>query len=434
MKWLNRNIEIDTKSIIISVAVFSILSLLCCIFTIYTYLRMKQKTIIYHFFFHFSINEILSRLTFISRLIFENNATFFRIISFIIYFTDTNIVILIAFICFGMYQLILKQNTKLENRFHIISIFLYIFSLIITIVFFILSHYDIKDGKEIDLYRNIICLVFITDKDEAHLEPLLLSTIVYIGLLIFSIIFIILIQIFIKDRSDTSKKDKSESVEEDDKRIKSSLKLKSFKTKLLVYPGLTTLHCLFLFAYSWLEYSYLKHKDDLADNIGYLRARYALFNIYCIFIAIRGILLFLIFTMNEKIKRNLFKKVLFCEIFKTIDKIKKEEEYKEGSSSAIESLNQPVEKEMSFNDDSSEEYILKKIKKKNKIDEDEDEEKDKDEEENKLIEMDINPKEGSDKMRLMKDDDEEDECSEEDEDDDEEKKDEKNDKSEKIKS
>ena len=192
------------------------------------------------------------------------------------------------------------------------------------------------------------------------------------------------------------------------------------------------MHCLFLFAYSWLEYSYLKHKDDLADNIGYLRARYALFNIYCIFIAIRGILLFLIFTMNEKIKRNLFKKFLYCEIFKTIDKIKKEEEYKEGSSSAIESLNQPLEKEMSFNADSSEEYILKKIKKKNKIDEDED--KDKDEEENKLIEMDINPKEGSDKMRLMKDYDEEDECSEEDEDDDEEKKDEKNDKSEKIKS
>ena len=122
------------------------------------------------------------------------------------------------------------------------------------------------------------------------------------------------------------------------------------------------------------------------------------------------------------------------EIFKTIDKIKKEEEYKEGSSSAIESLNQPVEKQMSFNTDSSEEYILKKIKKKNKIDEDEDEDKDKDEEENELIEMDINPKEGSDKMRLMKDDDEEDECSEEDEDDDEVKKDEKNDKSEKIKS
>ena len=52
----------------------------------------------------------------------------------------------------------------------------------------------------------------------------------------------------------------------------------------------------------------------------------------------------------------------------------------------------------------------------------------------KLIEMDINPKEGSDKMKLMKDDDEDDECSEEDEDDDEVKKDEKNDKSEKIKS
>ena len=124
---------------------------------------MKQKTIIYHFFFHFSINEILSRLTLIAKIVAEDNVTLFRIISFIIYFTDTNIIMLITFICFGMYQLILKQNTKLANNFHKFSIILYIVSLIITIGFFIWTHNEEEgegegegEGKNNHFFRKII--------------------------------------------------------------------------------------------------------------------------------------------------------------------------------------------------------------------------------------------------------------------------------------
>ena len=402
MLYLNKNIEIETISILISVGFFSFISLLCCIFSIYTYFKMKQKTIIYHFFF-------------------------------IIYFTDTNIIMLIAFICFGMYQLILKQNTKLSNNFHKFSIILYIVSLIITIGFFIWTHNEEEgegEGKNNHFFRKIISLAFITDNDKEYLGALLFTNIIYFGFLVVSIVFIVLIQIFIKDGVDTSKIDKEGSIEDNDKRIKSALKFKAFRIKLLAYPSLSFLHVFLIFPYCWLEYYYLKYKCDFDEEtrIVFLRARYALFNLYCIFNSIRGILLFLVFTMNEKIKKNLFKKVLFCDIFKTIDKIKKEEENQEGSSTNIErTSSESLEREMSFND-SSEEYVIKKMSKKMKNIKQENKDEDKDDKEKKLMEMDINPNEVTEKIGLLNNKDNE--SSEEDDDDndddeEEEKKDEK---------
>ena len=436
MLYLNKNIEIETISILISVGFFSFISLLCCIFSIYTYFKMKQKTIIYHFFFHFSINEILSRLTLIAKIVAEGNVTLFRIISFIIYFTDTNIIMLIAFICFGMYQLILKQNTKLSTNFHKFSIILYIVSLIITIGFFIWTHNEEEgegEGKNNHFFRKIISLAFITDNDKEYLGALLFTNIIYFGFLVVSIVFIVLIQIFIKDGVDTSKIDKEGSIEDNDKRIKSALKFKAFRIKLLAYPSLSFLHVFLIFPYCWLEYYYLKYKCDFDEEtrIVFLRARYALFNLYCIFNSIRGILLFLVFTMNEKIKKNLFKKVLFCDIFKTIDKIKKEEENQEGSSTNIERTStQSLEREMSFND-SSEEYVIKKMSKKMKNIKQENKDEDKDDKEKKLMEMDINPNEVTEKIGLLNNKDNESSEEEDDDDNDDEEEEEKKDEKEK---
>ena len=133
--------------------------------------------------------------------------------------------------------------------------------------------------------------------------------------------------------------------------------------------------------------------------------------------------------MNEKIKKNLFKKVLFCDIFKTIDKIKKEEENQEGSSTNIErTSSESLEREMSFND-SSEEYVIKKMSKKMKNIKKENKDEDKDDKEKKLMEIDINPNEVTEKIGLLNNKDnessEEDDDDDNDDDDEEEKKDEK---------
>ena len=131
--------------------------------------------------------------------------------------------------------------------------------------------------------------------------------------------------------------------------------------------------------------------------MNYYRIRYAFFNIYCFANSIRGFLFFLVFIMNEKIKKYIFENYLYFEIFKTIDKIKEEENLKEGSSLAIEGERKDsIEKEMDASFDSAPNKTSKKNKKKkgkkdNNLD-------------NELIEMDENPKKPYNKLGLINDD------------------------------
>ena len=100
MKWLGQDIELDTYSTLWAIVIFSILSAVCSIFTIIIYLRMKNlRTLVYRFFFHVAINEIISRISHIVLLIvdyYQEKYTFL-VFTFFIYLTDTNIIILTTF-------------------------------------------------------------------------------------------------------------------------------------------------------------------------------------------------------------------------------------------------------------------------------------------------------------------------------------------------
>ena len=106
-----------------------------------------------------------------------------------------------------------------------------------------------KDEKrDSNIYRNIICLFFITDEDN-HVESLasiLFSNIIYLLVLIFSFVCIILIQTFVKDKGNIPSNMESEEGSIKEKSIKSSLKLKTFKLKLLAYPLLNFAYILYL--------------------------------------------------------------------------------------------------------------------------------------------------------------------------------------------
>ena len=93
MYWLDKHIELDTESTIWAIVVFSILSIICSIFTIVIYLRMKNlRTLVYRFFFHVAINEIISRISHIVLLIVDyyKEKYTFLVFTFFIYLTDTN--------------------------------------------------------------------------------------------------------------------------------------------------------------------------------------------------------------------------------------------------------------------------------------------------------------------------------------------------------
>lgn len=400
MKWLNTFIEINTDSINISIFLFSILSVICSVIVVLIYFRMKQlRTVIYRFFFHVAINEMVDRLTYLIRFISREGSIFiFRATAFITYFTDTNIIILVTFTCYGMYQLILKQNTKLANQFNKISIFLYSFSLILTIINLIISinDDDVETLEEdTDLYRNIICLFFITDNKNPNEKPIIFTCVVYFAICLYSLFNIILIQIFVKDRANISSNvGGDDETSEDDKKIKSSLKLRTFRLKLLAYPLLNFAYVIPLFAYTWIEYVYLSNKENYDEDMNYYRVRYAFFNIYCFLNSIRGFLFFLVFIMNEKIKKFIFENYLNFEIFKTIDKIKNEEQLKEGSSLNIESdRKDSLEKEMDASFGSAPNKNSKKSKKKKGKNQN-----------NELIELDENPKKPYNKLGLINDD------------------------------
>ena len=257
-----------------------------------------------------------------------------------------------------MYRLILKQDIKLKDKFNKISIFLYIGSAVITGIFFGISIQNKESEtreRDANIYRNIICLFFISDQDDKSLASVLVSNITYLLLLIFSFVCIILIQIFVSIPSNMD----NEAETMKDKSIKSTLKLRTFKLKLLAYPLLNFAYIVPLTVYLWIEYAYLvfkgKENGNLSEDMNYLRIRYVFYNIYCFLNSMRGFLYFRVFIDNEKIKLYLFQNFLYFDLFKTIDQLSEEEELSnERSSKFIEADNfNPIEKEINKNFDTN---------------------------------------------------------------------------------
>ena len=429
MFWLNEHIELDTNSTLYAIFLFSVLSVICSTITIIIYFRIKSlRTLIYQFFLHVAFNEWLSRLSYLLLFIAEvsgYNIHMFRTSAVLINFTDTNIILLVTFACFGMYQLILKQNVKLSEKFHKISIILYSVSVVFTVILFCLSwaHSKIinsnEDRTDTDIYRNAICL-FITEDyfEESSSKSIIFINCIYIPLLIASFVFIILIQVFVKDRSGISNINEAEEINKD-KSIKSSLKLRTFKMKLLLYPLLNLAYIVPLIVYLWIEFSYLINYGQYFDKMYMLRIRYAFYNIYCFMNSIRGYIFFIVFINNEKIKDYLFKKYLHFDLFKTIDQINEEEEMSDiRSSKVIENTGiTKLEKEINNNFESNFDSNQNRIKTKsvdltNNVSD----------EEKKMIELDINPKKSVAKAGLINDEEDDDGDDSSDDDDKEEKK------------
>lgn len=429
MFWLNEHIELDTNSTLFAIFLFSVLSVICSTITIIIYFRIKSlRTLIYQFFLHVAFNEWLSRLSYLILFIAEvsgYNIHMFRTSAVLINFTDTNIILLVTFACFGMYQLILKQNVKLSEKFHKISIILYSVSVVFTVILFCLSwaHSKIinsnEDRTDTDIYRNAICL-FITEDyfDERSSKSIIFINCIYIPLLIASFVFIILIQVFVKDRSGISNINEAEEINKD-KSIKSSLKLRTFKMKLLLYPLLNLAYIVPLIVYLWIEFFYLDNYKQYCDKMYMLRIRYAFYNIYCFMNSIRGYIFFIVFINNEKIKDYLFKKYLHFDLFKTIDQINEEEEMSDiRSSKVIENTGiTKLEKEINNNFESNFDSNQNKIKSKsvdltNNVSD----------EEKKMIELDINPKKSVAKAGLINDEEDDDGDDSSDDDDDKEEK------------
>ena len=321
MKWLEKEIVLNTMSIDIAVLIFSILSLLCSIITIIIYLKVKSlRSIIYRLFFHIAINETISRAAHI--ITFITNPTgvliFFDINTILIYFTDTNILVFISYSCYSIFELILKQNKKINNQFTTFLYITYIASVLLTFLFFFLSYYLTKSRKN-ELYKNVIALNFIKDTDDANrgkiLCPLLITSIIYFILVVYSFYKVIVIQIFIMKRGEI---DDAGDAKAEDKKIQKSLKLKSFKNKMMQYPFLGLFFFGPLAVYSYIEY--FKNKED-KEKLTYLQTRYIFYNIYCFLNSIRGWMFFRVFISNEKIKMFLFNEYLTSSVFYSIDKI-----------------------------------------------------------------------------------------------------------------
>ena len=339
MIWLDREIIIDTISINIAALIFSILSLIFSIITILIYLRVKSlRTIIYKIFFLISINETISRIAHIIQFINEylriKSLILFEINITLIYLTDTNILIFIAYSCYAMVELILKQNKNINSQFTKVSIVILIFSIILTIIISLIS-IQVEDNRDISLYRNILALNFILDTDikGQRFVPILITSIIYFFLSIYSFYKIVLIHLFIKKRGNINDTDEDENQKEE--KMQKSLKLQSFKNKMLQYPILSLYFIVPLLVYSHFEY----FKD--IEHYIFLRLRYIFYNVYCFMNSTRGWIFFRVFISNEKIKIYLFKNYLTSAIFYSIDKIilKRERGFTQTSIGSIQSSN-----------------------------------------------------------------------------------------------
>lgn len=371
MKWLKRIIELDTSSMDWAVFIFSLLSLFCSIITILIYLRIKSlRTIIYKIFFLIAINETISRgfhILQFANTYFES-AIFLKICSIAIYFTDTTILCFLALSCYTMYQLIIKQNKKINIRFPLYAKITIGLSTLFTIAFIaIIFQNNTNDIEDINLYGIIIALYFPKDKkrDEnikvnsdtyegqnLDITAIVLTSILYSIILIYTFFIVIMIQSFIRKREFLGYNEEDRFSE--NKFRQKTFKLKSFKNKMYQYPLICFAFVVPLIVFSFTEFFYKRKwmtgefdnpkeeetEENNKGNLDFLRTRFILYNINCFLNSIRGWLYFKIFISNEKIKIFLFKRYLTSSIFYTIDKIDKKREI---SASRNNSVSQQLE-------------------------------------------------------------------------------------------
>ena len=354
MKWLNREIILETLSMDYAVLIFSLLSLFCSVITILIYLRIKSlRTIIYKIFFLIAINETISRVfhifEFLNSIFFHNNTIVLEICSIFIYLTDTAILFFLALSCHTMNELIIKQNKKINIRFHLYAKFTFGFSILLTIIYgFCLFTNHSNNLEDINLYGAIIALNFPRDKRENEeytnynyildLIVIGVTSFFYLLIVIYTFGIVIMIHSFIRKREYLG------YIEEDrfseNKFRQKTFKLKSFKNKILQYPLIGFCFVLPLIIFSIIEFINKKKwldngqtRQNEAENeieekgkLEYLRLRFIFYNINCFLNSIRGWFYFKIFISNEKIRIFLFKRYLTSSIFYTIDKIDKKRE------------------------------------------------------------------------------------------------------------
>ena len=360
MKWLGREIILDTLSMDFAVFIFSLLSLFCSVITILIYLRIKSlRTIIYRIFFLIAICETISRtfhiIVFLN--IYFDKVILLKICSIAIYYTDTTILFFLALSCYTMHELIIKQSKKINIKFPLYEKITFGASSVLTIFFIICLFVNYgKNIEDINLYGAIIALIFPRDKknngnnsyDDQGLDLAVISVtaIVYLIIVVYTLGVVFMIHSFIKKREYLGYMEEDRFSE--NKFRQKTFKLKSFKNKIFQYPIIGILFVLPLLIFSIIEYSNKKNwitttSSQIEDDLGgleLLRNRFIFYNINCFLNSIRGWLYFKIFISNEKIKIFLFKNYLTSSIFYTVDKIEKKREI---SASRNNSVSQPIE-------------------------------------------------------------------------------------------
>ncbi len=246
-----------------------------------------------------------------------------------------------------MYELIIKQNKKINIRFPLYEKITFGLSFLLTIFFAVcLFINNTKNKEDINLYAVIIALNFPRDKKKNEvykvedknldLAVIIVTSIFYLGIVIYTFGIVIMIQSFIRKRENLGNMEEDRFSE--NKFRQKTFKLKSFKNKIFQYPiiGLGFVMPLLIFLIIEFQYKRQWESTDKLSNaendqndqgsLDELRARFIFYNINCFLNSIRGWLYFKIFISNEKIKIFLFKNYLTSSIFYTINKINNDRE------------------------------------------------------------------------------------------------------------
>ena len=320
-------VYINLTSIIIANILFSIISLSCCILTIFIYKKTNNlRTIIYRLFFNIALNELINRVFHLIQFSFsplyyqipenETSSFFYNICSIVIYFTNTNIIILLTFSCYSMYSLILNENKKINVKYKIYMRIIFIISAFFTLIY---SIFIILKSANSDILNNVISINFVNNfiKVETSILSnlhLIITLSIYFVLVTYAFAIIIFINYFIAQKSKCTEDDADLNEQKKLEKKQKLFKLKSFTNKMYNYPLLEIIWYIPFFSYSLFEFQ----RDDNDINYSIIKVKFIIYIINNFVDSIRGILCFKIFISNEKIMILFKNKFLRSSIFKTI--------------------------------------------------------------------------------------------------------------------
>ena len=301
-EYINNNIlRINIIPILSGNCFLCLFSIMVNIIEILIILSLKfLHSILYHLFFLISINEIINCIFHIFQsilIIYDLNIKVLYVLNLIIiYFTDTFAIILLYCLCDSMNNLILKQKKKLSIS-QTYKLFSYIFSLVLTTIYFLFYIINSDDKKFI--YSEIISWKFVSNENtekinlnSANSFSYFFTIAIYSLIIAYSFYLIIKINCFIKEKSQEESKSKNWG------------KLKEFRIKMMKYPFFFSLWMNSLILYSLFEFFNGYNKE-----IKNLKIKYFLYFVYCFISSSRGILFFKLFISNEKIKKYIHFKI-----------------------------------------------------------------------------------------------------------------------------